>query len=111
MTGIVAKVKPTPCKRRQSVLTTFCVTAEPYDGADWPAVISASEGWYGVRVYTDHGSEVRYLDASALNSPESPCRRTDPGRPTVPETRRPDVAAAGAGGFVVHRGATCMEAA
>lgn len=42
------------------------MTAERIPGADWPATVTVAEGWYGVRIDGDHGSEVRYVDARAL---------------------------------------------
>lgn len=35
--------------------------AERIDDAEWPATISVVGDWYGLRIETDHGSEVRYV--------------------------------------------------
>ena len=42
------------------------MTAERYDGADWPATISVGPGYYGLRIDTDHGTAVEYVDARSL---------------------------------------------
>jgi hypothetical protein len=43
------------------------VTAERYDGADWPAVISAGPGFYGLRLPQEYGTIVEYVGPRALN--------------------------------------------
>lgn len=42
------------------------MTVERIDVADWPLTVSVGPGWYGLRIDTDHGTAVHYLDASAL---------------------------------------------
>lgn len=42
------------------------MTATPYDGADWPAVISAGPGYYGLRLPQEYGTIVEYVDPKYL---------------------------------------------
>jgi hypothetical protein len=37
------------------------VTAERYDGADWPATISVGPGYYGLRLPQEYGTIVEYV--------------------------------------------------
>jgi len=57
------------------------VTAERYDGHDWPATISVGPGYYGLRLPQEYGTIVEYVDARSLYGQD---RGTVPKRAVTP---------------------------
>lgn len=66
------------------------MTAERYDGADWPAVISAGPGFYGLRLPQEYGTIVEYVGPRALNPMrQEPDEDTRPRSGSSAAERRP----------------------
>lgn len=86
------------------------VTAVRYDGADWPATISIGPGYYGLRIDTDHGTAVEYVDARTINETRHSASQAPGALPASAMTRMPG-AAAGCHSVRAHAGARCEEAA
>lgn len=83
------------------------MTIERIDPEDWPATITVAPGWYGLRIETDHGSVVEYVDAQALNETRHSASQAPGALPASAMTRMPGAAA---GSSPAHRGATCEAA-
>lgn len=90
------------------------MTAERIDPTDWPATISVGPGWYGLRIDTDHGTAVHYLDASALmvaRSMDGLMHLTDGAGTSGDPGSTPGRSPFPAHPMRAHAGARCEEAA